>query len=408
MTDTVSSECVDVFDAALPRVEYLDARNSDEAARRCGAAQAQAAIAIGSFGPEILRYDLVRSVLRDARFHTPPGLGLELQGITSGPLWERVGETILGKNGVDHHRLRKLVAKVFTPRGAERLRSAIVAVITELLDQVTTAGSCDVVAQIARPYPVPVICAALGAPRGDWQLISHWADELTNMTRNAADESAVLRELGAWDSYIDDMVATRRRNLTDDLLSDLIRAEADGEHLTAEELRALVGTLLMAGTDTTRNQLAASVEALCEHPRQWELLGRRPEMAPRAVEETMRYTPVLFTALRMATEDVELDGVLIRSGTLVVVNTGAANRDPDVFDNPDQLDITRDAAPPMLTFGNGAHYCLGAHLARIELAEALRLMAQRMPNIRRAGEAPWKPISGISGPTSLLVEFDVV
>ena len=316
-----------------------------------------------------------------------PGLGLELQGITSGPLWERVGETILGKNGVDHHRLRKLVSKVFTPRGAERLRAAIVAVITELLDQVTTAGSCDVVAQIARPYPVPVICAALGAPRGDWQLISHWADELTNMTRNAADESAVLRELGAWDSYIDDMVATRRRNLTDDLLSDLIRAEADGERLTAEELRALVGTLLMAGTDTTRNQLAASVEALCEHPRQWELLGRRPEMAPRAVEETMRYTPVLFTALRMATEDVELDGVLIRSGTLVVVNTGAANRDPDVFDNPDQLDITRDAAPPMLTFGNGAHYCLGAHLARIELAEALRLMAQRMPNIRRAGEA---------------------
>ena len=228
------------------------------------------------------------------------------------------------------------------------------------------------------------------------------------MTRNIADESTVLRELGDWDSYIDDMVATRRRNLTDDLLSDLIRAEADGERLTAEELRALVGTLLMAGTDTTRNQLAASVEVLCEHPRQWELLERRPEMAPRAVEETMRYTPILFTALRMATEDVELAGVLIRSGTLVVVNTGAANRDPDIFDDPDQLDITRDSAPSMLTFGNGAHYCLGAHLARIELAEALRLMAQRMPNIRRAGEAPWKPISGISGPTTLPVEFDVV
>ena len=265
--------------------------NSDEAARRCGPAQGQAAIAIGAFGPEILRYDLVRSVLRDARFHTPPGLGLELKGITSGPLRDRVGETILGKNGVDHHRLRKLVSKVFTPRGAERLRAAIVDVLSDLLDQVAPAGSCDVVAQIARPYPVPVICAALGAPREDWQLISHWADELTNMTRNTADQSTVLRELGDWDSYIDDMAATRRGNLTDDLLSDLIRAEADGERLTAEELRALVGTLLMAGTDTTRNQLAASVEVLCEHPRQWELFGRRPEMAPRAVEETMRYTP---------------------------------------------------------------------------------------------------------------------
>ena len=140
MTDTVSTECVGVFDAALPRVEYLDARNSDEAARRCGPARQQAGIAMGTFGPEILRYNLVRSVLRDARFHTPPGLGLELQGITSGPLWERVGETILGKNGVDHRRLRKLVSKVFTPRGAERLRSAIVDVLSGLLDQVTPAG----------------------------------------------------------------------------------------------------------------------------------------------------------------------------------------------------------------------------------------------------------------------------
>ena len=369
---------------------------------------AQAGIAMGTFGPEILRYNLVRSVLRDARFHTPPGLGLELQGITSGPLWERVGETILGKNGVDHRRLRKLVSKVFTPRGAERLRSAIVDVLSGLLDQVTTAGSCDVVAQIARPYPVPVICAALGAPARRLATdltLGRRVDEHDPKHRRRVDGTAGT---GRWDSYIDDMVATRRRNLTDDLLSDLIRAEADGEHLTAEELRALVGTLLMAGTDTTRNQLAASVEVLCEHPRQWELLERRPEMAPRAVEETMRYTPILFTALRMATEDVELAGVLIRSGTLVVVNTGAANRDPDIFDDPDQLDITRDSVPPMLTFGNGAHYCLGAHLARIELAEALRLMAQRMPNIRRTAETPWKPISGISGPTSLLVEFDVV
>jgi cytochrome P450 len=149
-----------------------------------------------------------------------------------------------------------------------------------------------------------------------------------NMAWNAADESVILRALGEWDSYTDDMVATRRRNLTDDLLSDLIRAEADGERLTAEELRVLVGTLLMAGSDTTRNQLATSVQVLCDHPRQWALLGRHPELAPKAVEATMRYWPILFTSVRTATEDVELGEVLIRSGTLVVVNAGAANRDP--------------------------------------------------------------------------------
>src|ERR1700759_453624 len=164
------------------------------------------------------------------------------------------------------------------------------------------------------------------------------------------------------------MVAQRRHTLTDDLLSELIRAEDDGDRLDTEELRMLVAGLLMAGTDTTRNQLAASVHVLCDHPDQWALLARHPELAANAVEETMRHSPIAGLTLRIALEDVEVAGLMIPAGTLVIANTGAANRDPAVYGDPDRLDITRVGAAPMQTFGAGMHYCLRANLGRLELS----------------------------------------
>jgi cytochrome P450 len=213
----------------------------------------------------------------------------------------------------------------------------------------------------------------------------------------------------AWaemDAYIDGMVADRRRSLTDDLISELIRAEDDGDRLTMDELRMLAAGILMAGTDTTRNQVAAAVDVLCDYPEQWDLLADRPELAPKVVEEVMRYSPVVLGAMRIATEDAEVDGVIIPTGTFVMVNTAAANRDPAVYDDPDRFDITREGAAPMQTFGAGAHYCLGANLARRELAEALSVMARRMRNLRRTGPASWKPMVGITGPATLPIAFD--
>jgi cytochrome P450 len=169
----------------------------------------------------------------------------------------------------------------------------------------------------------------------------------------------------------------------------------------------LCATLLGAGTDTTRNQLAAAVQVLCAHPDQWALLGRHPELAANAVHELMRYYPIIFGAGRQAAVDIELAGVCIPAGTLVLANTAAANRDADVYTNPDRVDITREDPPAMLTFGGGVHYCLGSHLARLELTEALRVITQRMPNSRRTGPAPWKAMSGITGPTTLPLEFDI-
>jgi cytochrome P450 len=208
------------------------------------------------------------------------------------------------------------------------------------------------------------------------------------------------------DAYIDNMVAQRRRSLTDDLLSDLIRADDDGDRLSTDELRMLVAGLLMAGTDTTRNQLAASVQILCDHPDQWALLAEHPELASNAVEETIRHSPVAFGALRTAADDVEVAGIFIPAGIMLLANTAAANRDPAVYDDPDRLDTTRASPSAIQTFGAGIHYCLGANLARLELAEALAVMTRRMPNARRTGPAPWKPLTALSGPTALPIEFD--
>jgi cytochrome P450 len=404
----VDRECPNVFEAGLPAVSYEDAPTPGEAHRRLGEARHQAPIAIGAHGPEILRYELARAALRDPRLCPPPGLGLESQGITSGPLWDRVVQSLLSINGADHTRLRRLVSKAFTPRSVSHLDDTITDIIGRLIDPLIDKGRCEVVEDIARPYPVPVIAELLGAPSADWKLFSEWADDFFKLfSWNVAEhEPAILAAWQELDDYIDDMVAERRRSLTDDLISELIRAEDDGDRLSIDELRMLAAGILMAGTDTTRNQVAAAVDILCDHPDQWELLAERPDLAMNAVEELMRFYPVVFGAMRMTTEDVDVEGVLIPAATFVMVNTAAANRDPDVYDEPDRLDITREGAAPMQTFGAGAHYCLGANLARRELAEALVVMASRMRNLRRAGPASWKPIVGITGPAVLPIEFD--
>ena len=263
------------------------------------------------------------------------------------------------------------------------------------------------VADIAKRYPIPIICAMLGVPSADWHLFSDWADDVFKVFEwNVVnDEPDIVRAWKALEDYLDVLVSDRRDALGDDLLSDLIRAEVDGDRLAHDELLTLGATLLMAGTDTTRNQLAAAMQVFCEHPDQWTLLAERPELMPWAVEEAMRYSPVIFTTMRIAVGDVDLAGVRIPAGTLVIANTAAANRDPNVYENPERFDITRENAPAMLTFGGGIHYCLGAHLARIELAEALTTMVRRLPDMRIAGDVPWKSITGISGPASLPIAF---
>ncbi|MEE6179905.1 cytochrome P450 [Mycobacterium sp. 050134] len=407
----VNTTAPSVFDAGLPTLNYgLTATPSDILAD-VREAQSCAPIAIGPLGPEILSYELARDMLRDNRFAMPPGITLAAQGITSGPLYDKLTSSLLGLDGPPHTRLRKLVSKAFTPRATARLSDTIHEVVNGLIDQVVDARRCDVVTDIARPYPTPIICALLGAPRQDWQLFADWTEEVFKAFNFQAevtfDEAAIMRAWGELDAYVDGMVAVRRDNLTDDLLSELIRAESDGDRLNLDELRMLAAGFLMAGTDTTRHQLAASVQVLCEHPDQWAKLGDQPELAMRAVEESMRHSPAACIAPRAAAKDVEFAGYTFPAGTFVLVNTFAANRDPAIYDDADRFDIAREDAPAILTFGGGAHYCLGANLARRELAEALAILTRRLLAPRRVGPAPWKSLLGLTGPTTLEIEFDV-
>jgi cytochrome P450 len=407
MTTQFARFGVSVFDADLPTLSYDHLDDPDQAHKAIAVAREQAPIAMGPHGPEVLSYELVRTVLRDPRFVTATGLGLDVQGITSGPLWDRATQNILSLDGAEHHRLRRLVSKAFAPRSAQRLRALITETITGIVEPLTRVGYCEVVTDIARGYPTPIICALLGAPRADWSLFSDWSDEIKKLFDwNLANDGPAI--LAAWrdlDAYLEDMVAARRRNLTDDLISDLIRAEDDGDRLSHSELLMLAAALLVAGTDTTRNQLAAAVHTLCDHPGQWALLAERPDLAPNAVHEVMRYYPIIFGTIRKASEDIELDGFVIPADTLVVANTAAANRDPEVYAEPHRLDITRNGAPVMLTFGGGVHYCLGAHLARIELVEALQVITQRMPDPVHSAPARWNVLSGITGPAEVPIEF---
>lgn len=407
MTANVTATAVSVFDTGLPTIDYEN-ESPEEAQRILALARRQAPIALGPHGPEVLRYDLVRGVIRDDRFVMPTGTLLEAQGITSGPVWDRVSTLLLSLDGAEHQRLRRLVVKAFTPKATARLSTLITEVINELVDPLAAVGHCDVVNDLARPYPIPIICALLGAPRQDWRRFSAWVDDIMKaFDWHVAENTAVI--VAAWDAlddYLETMITDRRASLTDDLISELIRAEDDGDRLTRDELLSLAALLLIAGTDTTRNQLAASVQVLADHPDQWALLAEHPELAAAAVEETMRHTPIVMNTVRVAVEDVELAGVVIPAGTFVIANTAAANRDPAVYHDPDRLDITRTDSPAILTFGGGVHYCLGTHLARRELIEALTVITARMPNPRRSRPAPWKPLSGVSGPLHLPIEFD--
>lgn len=225
MTATLSGP-ISVFDADLPTIDYTEATSWDEVHEILAAARRRSPIVMGPHGPELLTYDLVHTALRDPRFAEPKAMGLESQGITSGELWDRATHSLLAMDGDEHHRLRRLVSKAFTPRSVARLRPTIAAVINELVDAVAPTGRCEIVADIARQYPIPVICTLLGAPREDWELFSDWADDFMKLVAwNIVEDEPVV--LAAWrhlDEYVDEMIDIRRTTLTDDLISDLIRA----------------------------------------------------------------------------------------------------------------------------------------------------------------------------------------
>ena len=265
-------------------------------------------------------------------------------------------------------------------------------------------GECEFVSAVCEPYPIPIICELLGAPPEDWKLFSSWATDIFRIFNGTLEQDLPLidRASNELTAYVSDMIAARRADPRDDLLSDLIAVEEEGDRLSTEEMAMLAQAVLMAGTDTTRNQLACSVAVFSEHPEQWRLLAQQPELAPRAVEESMRYLGAVRATVRFAAEDVTYRDVLFPQGTIVSTSLAGANRDPELWARPNEFDITQERGQAQMTFGSGIHFCLGAALARAELQEALPLLARRMPGLARNGPVEWKPANfGIWGPARL-------
>jgi cytochrome P450 len=396
-----------VSDLELPFLNTVGLERRD-AIDAIAAARSVHWLARSELGYSVTRLEDVTAILRDQRFHSALSMieeSPELQGSGAG---DRRGESILTMEGPGHARLRRLVAPAFTPASANRLRPTMQRVVGELVDRVATQGTCELVADVCEPYPIPIICELLGAPPEDWKLFSGWATDIFRIFNNnlAEDLPFIVRAGEELTDYVSDMIAARRADPRDDLLSDLIAIEQEGDRLSTDEMAMLAQAVLMAGTDTTRNQLACSVALFTEYPEQWALLAERPDLAGRAVEESMRYLGAVRGTARFAAEDVVYRDVLFPQGTLVATSLAGANRDPDAFDDPDVFDITRERSTAQMTFGSGIHFCMGAALARAELQEALPLLARRMPDLTADGAITWKPSTfGIWGPAGLPLRF---
>lgn len=365
-----------------------------------------------AFGYNVLHYEDVVAVLRDKRWLSAVGMIAASQQVSNEKYMSRPRRTsILSADGDEHTRLRRLVAPAFSPRSADRLRPFMRDVMNSLIDPIAKNGTGEIVADICEPYPIPIICELLGAPKDDWKLFSRVATDILRVFNGNIDRDAelIMQAQDDLDVYVRDLISQRRSKPADDLITDLIAAEEAGDKLSTEELVTMVEAVIIGGTDTTRNQLGLALALFAENPDQWKLLRDDPSLAPRAVEETMRYFGAVRGTGRIASTDIEYKGIIFKKGTLMMPSLGTANYDASVFPDPERFDITREpVGQPQMTFGSGVHYCLGASLARAELQEALPILAQRLPDLALNGPVRYKPgTAGIFGPESLPVKFTV-
>jgi cytochrome P450 len=371
-----------------------------------GPLRAQTSLVQTPLGVSVIGRDAAHRVLTEPTvLH---GLSI-LGGLQSGPgsqLGELLSATVLAQDGEDHARIRRLVSRSFTPKAADRHRDRMRELTDELIDGFATRGTCELVSEFADHYPVQVICEVLGVPREHHEDFARWGDVLTYvlslelMSHRAEIEVAV----GELNDYLTGLIQDRTDQPRDDLVTSLVQASDGGDRLNEVELRALIGGLLFAGYDTTRNQLGFAVYLFTQHPEQWKRLAEQPELVPQAVNEVMRVASVVNGTIRVATVPLEVDGWSLPAGTFIHLSLASANQDAAIFDAPDRFDITRDG-PAHLSFGAGPHFCLGANLARAEMEEALVILARRLPDVALDGEPLWRTDTGITGMSCLPLRF---
>ncbi|RMI32755.1 cytochrome P450 [Nocardia stercoris] len=327
------------------------------------------------------RHDDVKASLSDERFSRAAAVDADVPRSIPLPPSD---PNLVVMDGAEHARLRRLAAGAFTHRRMEQLRPRVQEVVDTLLDRMIAQGPpADLVRDLALPLPITMICELLGVPYEDRDQFGTWTDTVLALSAYSPEQIFAARE--ELKTYLTELVARRRAQPADDVLSTLVEARDEHDELTEDELVQFGVTLLIAGYETTVNQIGNFTYTLLTHPDQLDLLRADPALLPTAIEELLRFTPMATSPLlsRIALEDTELGGTLVAAGDAVVAHNPAANRDPAVFDRPDELDLTR-RHNPHLAFGYGPHHCLGAHLARIELQVAIGTLFHRLPTLRFA------------------------
>ena len=343
------------------------------------------------------RYDDIVQVLRDHETFSS-GIVVNIFGDVFG---KRV---MLGMDEPDHRRYRSLVSSAFLQRALARRQDELVArVANELIDRFAERGRAELVREFTFPYPTQIIAGLLGLPRADHPQFQRWSISLLSFTVNrerGIAASTALKE------YFAPILAARRNEPRDDLISTLAQAEIDGEHLSDEEIYSFLRLLLPAGVETTYRSTGSLLFGLLSNPEQLDAVRSDRSLIPQAIEEAVRWEAPLLVITRVATRDTELAGVPIPAGSAVMPMLGSANRDEDRYPDPDRFDIFR-TPKPHISFGHGVHVCLGMHLARLEMRVALELLLDRLPNLRLDPEGEDPHIRGqvFRSPTSLPVLF---
>jgi cytochrome P450 len=330
----------------------------------------------------------------------------ELFGITEGPLHEHIDANILNLTGDKHRRLRSLVGHAFTPKAADRWRPVMREFLAQLWAELGGATHAEFVTAIAKPYPSRTIAAVLGAPVDDAPKLYHWS----NMVQRQFDIQALSTQIPDIEraaveahAYVTELLDKRKTNPGTDLITTLLQAEEQGDKLSRDECVNLVLNVLAGGVDTTQSQLAHAMRLFAAHPDQWRLLGEQPgQYAKQAVTEVLRVEPIAPFTARIALEDIEHRGVRFPAGTIVAVCAERANRET----NGETFDITAARDGKLFTFGAGAHFCLGANLARAELEEALAFLAPRMSGLALDGEPVLGGVEGIYNVESLPLRWN--
>ena len=366
-----------------------------------------------------MRYADVAALLKDKRLgrtmlhlYSREEIGWPPPDPRQAPFRRFQDNVFMDKEGEGHMRIRSLVTKVFTPRRVESLREVLEATTHKLFDAVESKGECDFVRDIAEPLPVIMIADLLGIPENMRDNLRPWSSAIVKLYElGFTDEQVETANKAATDfmEMMGALAAERRAKPQDDLISDLVRVENEGERLSEDELRATCIFLLNAGHEATVNGSSLGLRALFQHPEQFELMKQavnenNSALLKTAVDEMLRFETPLPMFERYVLEDMEFNGVQLKRGTEVALMYISGNHDSRRFERADELDLTR-ADNPLLTFGLGTHYCLGAPLARLELISLFSVLLKRAPNLRPNGPAQFGPGFVIRGLAQLPVAF---